>query len=142
MQRVRADQLIAGDVVDFTGDQYVDPGSVSRILRREYAEVVSRGLEDLGLRLWLKVGNINELFQIVLPASHQVKLEMHTTDVDGKPWTVELPEHVDYPHQPGRLHDCPACEARCWCDSDPGSTECVYSGANGHDWSWIRAGAS
>jgi hypothetical protein len=24
-------------------------------------------------------------------------------------------EHVDYPHTPGTLYDCPACEARCFC---------------------------
>jgi hypothetical protein len=23
--------------------------------------------------------------------------------------------HVDYPHQPGALYDCPACEATCFC---------------------------
>ncbi|MEW9530621.1 hypothetical protein [Microbispora sp. NPDC049125] len=26
--------------------------------------------------------------------------------------------HVDYPHQPGRLPDCPACEAECHCGED------------------------
>lgn len=25
-------------------------------------------------------------------------------------------EHVDYPHDPGRLYNCPACEAECLCD--------------------------
>ena len=34
--------------------------------------------------------------------------------------------HADYPHLPGRLHDCPACEARCHCT--PGDAECVYDG--------------
>ena len=24
-------------------------------------------------------------------------------------------EHVDYPHTPGTLYDCPACEAECFC---------------------------
>lgn len=38
------------------------------------------------------------------------------------------PVHVNYPHEPGRLYDCPACEAQCHCDADPGTTECVYSG--------------
>lgn len=36
--------------------------------------------------------------------------------------------HVNYPHEPGRLYDCPACEARCHCDADPGTTECVFDG--------------
>jgi hypothetical protein len=36
--------------------------------------------------------------------------------------------HVDYPHEPGRLYDCPACEARCHCDPDPGTTACIYEG--------------
>ena len=34
--------------------------------------------------------------------------------------------HASYPHQPGRLYDCPACEAACHCT--PGDAECVYSG--------------
>lgn len=34
--------------------------------------------------------------------------------------------HVDYPHEPGRLYDCPACEAECHCTGDPGHTPCVY----------------
>jgi len=35
-------------------------------------------------------------------------------------------EHVDYPHHPGHLIDCPACEAKCHCTPD--TTECVWSG--------------
>jgi hypothetical protein len=39
----------------------------------------------------------------------------------------ELDEpHADYPHEPGRLYDCPACESHCYCR--PGETECVFSG--------------
>lgn len=34
--------------------------------------------------------------------------------------------HADYPHEAGRLFDCPACEACCHCV--PNATECVYSG--------------
>jgi hypothetical protein len=25
-------------------------------------------------------------------------------------------EHVDYPHNPGTLYNCPACEGNCYCD--------------------------
>lgn len=35
-------------------------------------------------------------------------------------------QHVDYPHFPGRLYDCPACEAKCHCKA--GETECVFEG--------------
>ena len=40
-------------------------------------------------------------------------------------------EHVGYPHEPGRLCDCPACETSCHCG--PGvargeGTECIWSG--------------
>jgi hypothetical protein len=35
-------------------------------------------------------------------------------------------EHVSYPHEPGRLYDCPACESTCHCT--PGTTECVFDG--------------
>lgn len=34
--------------------------------------------------------------------------------------------HVDYPHEPGRLYDCPACEAQCHCTA--GHTECIFEG--------------
>lgn len=37
-------------------------------------------------------------------------------------------EHVDYPHFPGRLYDCPACDASCHCK--PGEAECVYEGVH------------
>lgn len=33
------------------------------------------------------------------------------------------PAHADYPHEPGALYDCPACEARCYCAE---GLECVY----------------
>ncbi len=35
-----------------------------------------------------------------------------------------IAQHSDYPHEPGTLHDCAACEAECFCD--PGSTACVH----------------
>jgi hypothetical protein len=35
-------------------------------------------------------------------------------------------QHADYPHEPGRLYDCWACEAICHCV--PNATQCVYSG--------------
>ena len=38
----------------------------------------------------------------------------------------EQPAHADYPHEPGRLYGCPACEAACHCT--PGDAECVYAG--------------
>lgn len=37
----------------------------------------------------------------------------------------EIP-HADYPHEPGRLHDCPRCESECFCTGYPGHTECVF----------------
>ena len=38
----------------------------------------------------------------------------------------DQPVHADYPHEPGRLYGCPACETACHCT--PGDMECVYSG--------------
>lgn len=35
-------------------------------------------------------------------------------------------KHSEYPHEPGQLYDCPACENRCHCTD--GMAECVYSG--------------
>ena len=43
-----------------------------------------------------------------------------------RPRPVRGPDHVDYPHEPGYLHDCPACEARCHCEQY--SPMCVYTG--------------
>jgi hypothetical protein len=33
--------------------------------------------------------------------------------------------HVDYPHHPGTLYDCPVCETNCFCDSDFQCVHCV-----------------
>lgn len=41
--------------------------------------------------------------------------------------------HVNYPHHPGRLYDCPACEARCHCTQavlDGTETPCIYAGVH------------
>lgn len=38
---------------------------------------------------------------------------------------VEI-QHVDYPHEPGYLPDCPACLAKCHCDE--GNSLCVWEG--------------
>lgn len=35
-------------------------------------------------------------------------------------------EHVNYPHTPGHLYDCQACEDSCHCK--PGAAECVWIG--------------
>lgn len=51
--------------------------------------------------------------------------------VDVESLTVTEP-HVDYPHEPGYLVDCPACEVRCHCgmatDGEPrdGLAPCVF----------------
>lgn len=34
--------------------------------------------------------------------------------------------HADYPHEPGRLRACRACETRCYCTGAPGHTDCVH----------------
>lgn len=36
----------------------------------------------------------------------------------------QVVKHADYPHEPGRLYDCEACEAECFCR--PGETSCVH----------------
>ena len=38
---------------------------------------------------------------------------------------VRVIPHVNYPHTPGYLHDCPACESRCHCEGTTNSP-CVY----------------
>lgn len=55
-------------------------------------------------------------------------------DEDDMGWAVlylKLVNHSDYPHNPGYLPDCPACEAVCHCGpgvADGRETECVWSG--------------
>jgi hypothetical protein len=34
-----------------------------------------------------------------------------------------IPRHADYPHNPGTLYDCPACESGCCCTDD---ISCLY----------------
>lgn len=36
------------------------------------------------------------------------------------------PVHVDYPHEPGRLYDCFACETSCNCSGNVGELPCIY----------------
>lgn len=36
-------------------------------------------------------------------------------------------QHTDYPHEPGFLYDCIACEAECYCDDlDGRGMECIH----------------
>lgn len=39
---------------------------------------------------------------------------------------TEMLGHADYPHWPGELYDCPACEAECFCDPTDNQSECVH----------------
>lgn len=33
-------------------------------------------------------------------------------------------QHVSYPHHPGEMYDCPACESQCFCTPD--TAACVH----------------
>jgi hypothetical protein len=35
-------------------------------------------------------------------------------------------EHVDYPHEPGTLYDCEACESECFCEGDGTDWLCLF----------------
>ena len=54
--------------------------------------------------------------------NHPADGECYSDDPDCCP----KPEHSDYPHEPGRLYDCPACEAECHCSHLPGNTQCIF----------------
>ncbi len=53
--------------------------------------------------------------------------------VMGEPDTYSVPlakltAHADYPHGPGTLYDCPACELACHCSADDlesGDVACI-----------------
>jgi hypothetical protein len=87
-------------------DDYLDDMSVSDILSYPTSYVVK------------------EVDPIAYEEGYKDYMDAYPSDEDDG----DEPTHVDYPHEPGRLYDCPACEAQCHCDSDPGHTECVYSG--------------
>lgn len=135
MPLVRADQLRPGDLVDLEKDPYADRDR-ERAYKFEYAEVIGTELEyETCLRV-----DLEGYGAFACPPGHQVPLEMVTEYVEGAaPLSHEPIAHVNYPHEPGRLYDCPACEARCWCDSDPGTTECIYSGE--HAWTERKTGS-
>lgn len=45
-------------------------------------------------------------------------------------------KHVDYPHWPGHLYDCLACESECYCQT--GSAQCVYCNNLDEQEEWAR----
>ena len=54
----------------------------------------------------------------------------------GLAYTVSLVKHSNYPHSPGYLHGCPACDLACHCME--GVTEgyeapCVFEGEHDYD---------
>lgn len=125
--RMRADQFVAGDLVDLEGDRFGDPvdGDFREAHKFELSEVHDSELET---PTCLRLGFENE-GSYGMPPEHELKAwQLHGID-NGL-------EHQAYPHEAGRLHNCPLCEARCWCDSDPGHTECVFEGV--HRWAERR----
>lgn len=54
-------------------------------------------------------------------------MNMDLSEYEGTPLPME---HVNYPHEYGRLYDCPACESECWCDTVGillgETTECIF----------------
>jgi len=38
--------------------------------------------------------------------------------------------HADYPHQPGTLYDCEACESDCYCDYETSCVACAIANEN------------
>jgi hypothetical protein len=51
----------------------------------------------------------------------------------GKTWGTALSAavahatvHADYPHNPGTLHDCVACEDNCYCSGVKGDPKCLH----------------
>lgn len=67
---------------------------------------------------------------MIIARGEKIMAEFHEVDqaaldlVDG--WPVDQVPHADYPHEPGRLHDCLRCSVECFCTGQPGHTECVF----------------
>lgn len=64
-------------------------------------------------------------YQIITPynGSHNVPEPEVGPQYDDAVKTIP---HVDYPHWPGYVYDCPACERECHCMK--GHAECVFDG--------------
>lgn len=75
----------------------------------------------------------DELVESVREGTADADARMFVLEV-GSAWRVDwphvarsiLPEHNGYPHEPGYLHDCEACESSCHCT--PGHALCVFDG--------------
>jgi hypothetical protein len=48
----------------------------------------------------------------------------------SQPEPADEPEHADYPHEPGTLYDCPACEAACFCTDGFQCVHCAIEAEN------------
>lgn len=65
-----------------------------------------------------------EVLNVYEPAKFGFDIDGLTYEDLTERWKVRLEGHVDYPHHPGFLHDCPGCMARCHCEED--SATCVW----------------
>jgi hypothetical protein len=64
-----------------------------------------------------------------LAMAEQLTLNGYDIIANHCAWTPgRKAQHVDNPHEPGRLYDCPACEDQCHCVES--STQCVFTGAH------------
>lgn len=83
-------------------------------------------LDEDGQRVWRdSTGRLADALWIAVRRLAGMNIVAHVRPAEPESATAEA-DHSDYPHWPGTLYDCPACEARCYCDAD--SAECVYSG--------------
>lgn len=118
MPQLRADQLRAGDGIEMPRHERLNELVVvdTLVLAGPLVRVNFTG------HSWHRIYNIAD------------QLQVETELVEGM--TLPMLAHANYPHEPGRLYDCPACDRRCWCDAAHWTTECVFEGA--HAWSWVR----
>jgi hypothetical protein len=63
---------------------------------------------------------VDEVLRAIAAAAEEYDARHPETAAD--PATVP---HVDYPHEPGTLYDCPACESTCHCGWGEGPV-CVH----------------
>lgn len=100
--------------------------------QQSYSGPVMHPSEFIGGRMADDILSTPGLYVAVVVSDDEECQAYCPEDCDGEHepagWAVarkDIP-HADYPHEPGRLYDCAACEAECHCK--PGETECVYSG--------------
>jgi hypothetical protein len=96
-------------------------------LDRETDLAINRAVCVLADHLDIAPDQYDVIYEVGCWNDHATTISEVTTALHAaaQEWDVRhgIPvDHARYPHEPGTLYDCPACEARCYCTDD----SCVH----------------